>query len=1465
MPGVGTHTTIIQRLAKSAQGDPNVAVLLTDPDLNADWTKYSTAEALQSRYAVLGAMGPDIFFAMLDYDSGIQELEDVVMKIAGTFRCVGQLSSQLNNLIDAGLNALTDQVWEELKKVASRVNGILTEGAIDLLLEVVNPWSAFLPLRQVDDFQNNWYWGDFLHYVKTGCFTQKLLDNAAAIRAADPDSPTAKCLSAYALGYLTHYVSDTVGHGWVNRIVESPYRNMWQRHHMVESFIDAHVWASWHDKGTEPSAPADEKHLDTTLTGAEDPMRENAARFTYARLNDLCNIGSLGVDPFIDNALNYICNQIQQGLFNIGASSVPTLHTPDDPIFTTWTQFMADTIRQTYPAGQMHPSRMVRSGGYPTPDDVAGAYSAFRLLLSLATEDDVEPPMVPDTPDVGAVVDQWLQKVTDDLGMIPPPPSPAGGGSPSLDALWNSIKGELSWLGKVAEATLKALDDFFKGLFETGKAIVADIALPGLYVLDSVLYSAYHTLRMAVVMSGYAGPFTEDLTAVWEGLDLTTLWNSGSAQISPLYPLEPVVSQRDIIIDRTRQFSPYRPYFKPSTMAPVNVEAPATLFPAQVLAWTMPEDMLDSPVAAVDDMFSKDGPAPMPVVPPAVLKPDGSVLTNLETFDGSQRYFGSILANCERALTFAVPYLLGTPYPKGVMLPDYNLDADRGYAWPCWDVDWAYDSSMLTPFGWNGCDPYPLDTLARVTAKPLQGIHWGLPPGSGPRTIAGPGNPVPVTVNDPFGHPRSGNAWVNAIALSKPGDCQYEDLPFPLIVINPKPGPDNPHGDERNGLDPHAPPPAPAAPPPGETPPDVAVLLGPDYLLAPSVFLYNATDPAADVVNAYLHLPYDDQLHNDGLGPHVKEPEKDGRLSDFLRALAMTADPQLILANAVSLWLGGGSTDVPWVPAGATVSSPPKAGGDHDLATAAAQVAVTGRNAWTAFNGWNPQDAQLVTEYGNRFGSPFPAAEIQDAATHVLDAAYTALWAIRSNDPAWRNRRTTLGWIAVSGFEDTPHRPVNVPTAPYPQYDLKVTVPGHPETTTRFMIASAGAWVGPMDPTKTSFVNPKPDVLGAPAANLPAGPVPRTLPPNNFVIPGNKIIVYIHGGGSKCEEAVEMANWFIVEGQQAGDKYTVISMDLPNSAYGSAIDFDNVAGTPYDYNGGRVLEFVVQYVTAFIEALDAAAGRNVIDRIVAVMGGSLGGNTSLLLTDRYDPNARPYLRTIVSWSVTATAPSKYAGVVPGAWAAVQADAWKAALTRQQLIDAVSPEPPDDHATQVKYIEHMYNDPLGPSGVLFPLLPLPAQPVTWYRGGYMAGDGLDFQPWKDRAIAQSRFDRYEIYSPLTRHWNTALDLEQINFSFQERPPKQFRPDARLMLVAGDMDNFQPNAIYNSTIEVARAIRGTANGKAEFWLATGHSIHSERPHLFVREILYFLDHPDAGDSPNGTVVSTPPKANYSRRDA
>jgi hypothetical protein len=68
MPGAGTHATIIQRLAKIAKdnNDPAVRKFLTHPDLNADWSTYSSPDALQSRYAIFGMKGPDILYVVLD-------------------------------------------------------------------------------------------------------------------------------------------------------------------------------------------------------------------------------------------------------------------------------------------------------------------------------------------------------------------------------------------------------------------------------------------------------------------------------------------------------------------------------------------------------------------------------------------------------------------------------------------------------------------------------------------------------------------------------------------------------------------------------------------------------------------------------------------------------------------------------------------------------------------------------------------------------------------------------------------------------------------------------------------------------------------------------------------------------------------------------------------------------------------------------------------------------------------------------------------------------------------------------------------------------------------------------------------------------------------------------------------------------------------------------------------------------
>src|SRR5690606_8380359 len=75
-----------------------------------------------------------------------------------------------------------------------------------------------------------WWWFDALHYRKTGKFASTLLE-ATSGNLNDPKS-------LYALGYLTHYCADTVGHPYVNLVSGGPYRSHAQRHKTGENYQD---------------------------------------------------------------------------------------------------------------------------------------------------------------------------------------------------------------------------------------------------------------------------------------------------------------------------------------------------------------------------------------------------------------------------------------------------------------------------------------------------------------------------------------------------------------------------------------------------------------------------------------------------------------------------------------------------------------------------------------------------------------------------------------------------------------------------------------------------------------------------------------------------------------------------------------------------------------------------------------------------------------------------------------------------------------------------------------------------------------------------------------------------------------------------------------------------------------------------------------------------------------------------
>jgi pimeloyl-ACP methyl ester carboxylesterase len=684
------------------------------------------------------------------------------------------------------------------------------------------------------------------------------------------------------------------------------------------------------------------------------------------------------------------------------------------------------------------------------------------------------------------------------------------------------------------------------------------------------------------------------------------------------------------------------------------------------------------------------------------------------------------------------------------------------------------------------------------------------------------------------------------------------------------------------------------------------------YRLPPPEFLVNP------LVNrdAYFNITTSDSLQTNSLHPFLRYYAQVAA-GKFMGKVPQVL-PSQVLVDAVKIYLGV-------LPLGTTLAGAPLDA--RTWASKVAQLAVTGRLAYNSFRLWHPQDADLI-QLVQRANPTINQTDLQNAVKFVLDASYSAAWAIRSNEPMWRSQRAQMGWIAVSGEDDTPHRPVNVPTAPYPQYDLLVSVGvpfGTVKAVTRYMVASYNTFIGPDTPPAGFPALPQPNsgtsgggksqssgiTLGPRASvRIPTSGIrlsntislPRQLPIDDLPVipPGNKIIIYIHGGGSRLEEAVPMANNLILEGMRPGPQggignqdYTVISLDLPNSGYGSSFDPSCVYGNcnPLPLNQYHpvpdypILMFEKQYVLNFIDALDVAVG-NVKNRIVAFMGGSLGGNLSLILGGLYT-GGNPYLKTVVAWSPTAMLKTD------GLSNLVVSSSWIGNLntTNWGLEDGAH--------TRTDYFNKLYFQPISPQ------LGIPADPEMWFRAdwpGYGtttgAGNGavtVNLDCAKSN-VTQSRFDRYEIYSQEVRRWTTAIDLEQAMYDFRN-PGPDGRPHylaipARVLLATGQSDNYSnrpPNPggvlegagaglaagalaglafggpigggvfgivggvlgvvygsgvptlnnvdIYGYTHDVANLMANTP-GRTLFIQDTGHSIHNERPQFFAQEIVDFL---------------------------
>jgi hypothetical protein len=586
------------------------------------------------------------------------------------------------------------------------------------------------------------------------------------------------------------------------------------------------------------------------------------------------------------------------------------------------------------------------------------------------------------------------------------------------------------------------------------------------------------------------------------------------------------------------------------------------------------------------------------------------------------------------------------------------------------------------------------------------------------------------------------------------------------------------------------------------------------------------SDPVNEQPPADLLFTFSGPItYESGTGPLETYTQAEGRLADWLRQAAQLHDSLEVLKQAaVSFYCVDRITRTP----------PDTVAG----ATALADLAVTGQVNYAQFRLAAPQDSSILPDVQRRIAALEASpdnARISASISAALDRAYHVAWALRDPNPQSRaltRQGLSPAWVAVSGEDDSPDRPVNVASAPFPQFDIPVTCQGV-TLRTRYTVAL------PVTPT------PYPQTMPPPGTPL-RQPPPIWTP---SIPDDHEVILFLHGLDSRIEEMNDLANPpsatangpLIRALLAAGKKCAVIAFDLPTSGYSEMIDHtmiapssatqfdtDPLSSSPATY---PLLDFVLEFVISFVGVLDQQL--NIMNRILAVIGGSLGGNLGLRLAERAD---QPWVTHVVTWSPASV------------WTTFNHDLIKgvALQTAQSYME-------EDEAgggavpARVRFFYESFDSPI--LSVLKLITGIgsssgPTQPQQWYRDDWAC---------KGPYIADDRLERQEIYTPALRRWHWRLGMEQLLFSHWNNDTPDGRPryawdNTPTLLIAGAADDYPYAQIYDNCGLLAAAASG---GFVSYYLPltdTGHSVHNERPILLSQYISLFLT--------DGLVPKEPP---------
>jgi len=275
----------------------------------------------------------------------------------------------------------------------------------------------------------------------------------------------------------------------------------------------------------------------------------------------------------------------------------------------------------------------------------------------------------PEFPDVTTDVSATLKKISDEiqkLGDGLSMPTPSTSGQFSLENLLKALAETVQKVAETVAAVIKIVEDIAAAC---GNALTDAIKV-GLWFINTALYSLYRNFRLVLVLNAYATPYNDEILSsiilredLGGNLEAKEFWSisKNAANNATNYPLEEDPNARK------RWASPkFIPFKIPGT----KQELPG-VFVAPYACNDTPDAFFDKPSVSQkpDEMFSDT--APQRQTPTK----DG--------FTCTKRNFGNAIDNCVN--------LIKKYHDGKLILPDFDLDGDRGYAWPNWDTDMVLD------------------------------------------------------------------------------------------------------------------------------------------------------------------------------------------------------------------------------------------------------------------------------------------------------------------------------------------------------------------------------------------------------------------------------------------------------------------------------------------------------------------------------------------------------------------------------------------------------------------------------------------------------------------------------------------------------------------------------------------------------------------------------------------------------